>query len=158
MPTRINISDLTTLEQDAIKKARKARGHALPPISDFSVGAAALAKNGFIHMGANVEEPAFGSSIHAETCAITGANAVGDRDLEAVVVCAENLAYPEAFIPPCAHCWQFIHGYAGIIGHPIKIILTHLEGDEVEIMWSGDPSPMPLSFADIGIDLSKWKK
>lgn len=158
MPKQNKIELLDRHCRMAIKVARRARKNALPPVSEFQVGAAALTKRGNIFPGANFEEAALGSSIHAETSAISSANAAGDRNLKAIVVCADNLTNPKAFVTPCMHCWQFIHCVAEITGHPFSIILVHSRGNKAEIWTTAEKPPEPLSFSAIGIDLSKWRK
>ncbi len=155
--SKINIAHLTLAEQRAVMVARKVRKNAVPPISNFYVGAATLSRGGKIHAGANIEEAAFNGCVHAEPAAIASANACGDRDILTLAVCADNKNNPEAPIFPCLHCWQFICNFAEMLCHPIKIIMIRPNGDNADIITTDEPAPDFLKYGDIGTGLATWK-
>ncbi len=142
--------------QAAVEVAREARKRAVPPVSGFYVGACAITSDRTMIPGANVEEAAVNGTIHAEPCAVTGANAHGQRDVLEVVVCADS-GNPDEFIYPCQHCWQWLCNYAEMLGHPIKVYGVRSEGDGIVMISTDDPPPKVFSYGDLGIDLSPWR-
>jgi cytidine deaminase len=83
-----------------IRAARAARRRAYAPYSHFPVGAAALASDGSIYTGANVENASFGLTQCAERVALQTAVASGRRRIRAVAVAAP------AGTTPCGACRQ----------------------------------------------------
>jgi cytidine deaminase len=73
---------------------------AAPPISQFQVGAAALAESGAIYLGANLEfvGVALAQTVHAEQSAIALAKAHRETRLELLATSAA----------PCGYCRQFM--------------------------------------------------
>jgi len=90
--------------------AKVASFNAHSPYSHFKVGSAVLAANGEIHVGCNVENLAFGSTVCAEVNAISSAIAHGAKAIEAVAI------YTDTDTPtlPCGNCRlvmsEFAHG------------------------------------------------
>lgn len=84
---------------------------ALPPISNYKVGAVGLGKNGDIYLGVNLEFPGFqlNQSVHGEQFVVSNARSHGDT-LQAIALSAA----------PCGHCRQFLNE----IGDQNLIILT----------------------------------
>lgn len=78
-----------------------AQSYALPPISNYKVGAAALGKSGAIYLGVNLEFAGLplNATVHAEQFLITLARAHGETELAAIAVSAA----------PCGHCRQFMN-------------------------------------------------
>jgi cytidine deaminase len=91
-----------------IAEARAAAERAYAPFSHFRVGAVAVDVEGRHHVGANVENSAFGASICAEANAISTAAAAGARRIDTVAVScldAEDTGYP------CGNCRQIMHEF-----------------------------------------------
>jgi cytidine deaminase len=88
-------SEQLLAEADAIAQL------AYAPYSNYFVGAAALARDGRVFAGANVENAAYPLGICAERSAISKAAVEGLRpgDLEAIAITAS----------PCGGCRQWIH-------------------------------------------------
>ena len=78
-----------------------AKKYAVPPISDFFVGAAGLGISGRIYLGVNLEFPgnALNQTVHAEQFVITNASRNNEDQLTALAVTAA----------PCGHCRQFMN-------------------------------------------------
>jgi cytidine deaminase len=91
---------LDSAEELLPKLLADARSMALPTISGFLVGAAALGESGAIYLGANLEFPAqqLNQSVHAEQFAIV--NAARNGELRIVRICVNET--------PCGHCRQFM--------------------------------------------------
>jgi cytidine deaminase len=83
---------------DLIVEAKKL---AIPPISNFFVGAVARGTSGNIYYGANFEFPgeALSFTVHAEQAAVVNAMEHGETGLEMIAVSAA----------PCGYCRQFLN-------------------------------------------------
>lgn len=75
--------------------------YALPPVSNFYVGAVAIGQSGKFYFGANQEfaQDAIGQSVHAEQSAISHAWISGETKITDIAV---NYS-------PCGHCRQFMN-------------------------------------------------
>lgn len=78
----------------------EARALALPPISDYHVGAALRGVSGAVYLGFNLEFQGLGlqHTVHAEQACVALAHWSGERGLSEMAVSA----------PPCGHCRQFL--------------------------------------------------
>lgn len=87
-------------DEALLDEARRAAEAAYAPYSGFGVGAAALARDGRLFLGANVENASYGLTLCAERAALARAVAEGVRPgaIEAVAVTA----------PPCGGCRQWL--------------------------------------------------
>ena len=87
--------------EELLTQADAVAQNAYAPYSNYLVGAAALARDGRVFTGANVENAAYPLGICAERSAIAKAASEGLRpgDLEAIAVTAS----------PCGGCRQWIH-------------------------------------------------
>ncbi len=87
-----------------VTTACEIRSRSYSPYSHFRVGAALLGRSGKIYCGTNVENASFGLSICAERAAVFRAVAEGEKEFEAIAVCADGVA-PTA---PCGACRQVL--------------------------------------------------
>lgn len=109
--------------------ARRAAESSYSPYSRFRVGAAVLGADGSVHVGANVENAAYGSSICAEANAVTTAVAAGVRRITAVAVaCLDGPG-----CSPCGNCRQIMREFEtervvleGADGEPVAFTLEEL--------------------------------
>jgi len=87
-------------DEALLEEARRAAEAAYAPYSGFSVGAAALARDGRLFLGANVENASYGLTLCAERAALAQAVAAGVRPgaIEAVAATAS----------PCGGCRQWL--------------------------------------------------
>jgi cytidine deaminase len=78
-----------------------AKTFAIPPISNFFVGAVAHGLSGNLYFGANYEFPgqALSFSVHGEQAAVTEAMSFGEGGIDLLAVSA----------PPCGYCRQFLY-------------------------------------------------
>lgn len=93
---------------ELVAQAHAARERAYCPYSNFAVGAAALADDGRVFLGCNVENAAFPATICAERAALMGAYAAGARHITAIAVIADT----PGPVSPCGTCRQVIHELA----------------------------------------------
>jgi cytidine deaminase len=125
-----------TLNRDAlVRAARDAREAAYAPYSGFLVGAAALADDGRVFPGVNVENASYPQSICAERTAVVSAVAQGARRLAAVAVVASN----DEPTWPCGGCRQVLHEF----GPDMVVISEGLAGRREERLL---PQLLPDSF------------
>lgn len=89
---------------DLVQAACGARRHSYSPYSGFRVGAALLGRSGKVYLGTNVENASFGLSNCAERTAVFRAVADGEREFEAIAVCADG----PVPTPPCGACRQVL--------------------------------------------------
>jgi cytidine deaminase len=91
-------------EQALLDTAAAARERAYAPYSNFRVGAALLAADGRIFVGANVENAAYGSTICAERVALPAAVIQGVREFVALAVVGDG----DGPCTPCGACRQVL--------------------------------------------------
>lgn len=108
---------------DAACSARQ-RSHS--PYSDFRVGAALLGKSGQVYPGTNVENASIGLSICAERSAVCRAVADGEKNFEAVAICADG----QSPTPPCGACRQFLLEF----GADLTVLIAGEQGSRGEVL------------------------
>jgi cytidine deaminase len=110
---------ITAQQRDElVRLARKARGRAYAPYSDYPVGAAVQTTSGRVFTGVNVENAAYPSGICAERAAVFNAVGEGDREIAAIAVATENGG------SPCGGCRQVLSEF----GPEAEVILVDGEG------------------------------
>ena len=102
-----NLAIDANMQHQLLERARVAAGHAYAPYSAFPVGAAALAVDGSIHTGCNVENASFGLTVCAERAAVIAAISAGHREIAAVAVSAPK----RSGTTPCGACRQFLNEF-----------------------------------------------
>lgn len=124
---------LSTIDKSALLRAAlNVRPNAHAPYSNFQVGAAVLADDGSVHVGANMENAAYPLGVCAEGSALAGMVAGGgSRFITACAVVAEG-AEP---CTPCGGCRQKLFEFGSpetliIIGNPSgEIVMETTLGD-----------------------------
>lgn len=98
------------IDWDALRAAARAVvGRAYAPYSHVHVGAAALADDGRIVRGCNVENASYGLTQCAECSLVADLAATGGGRLVAVSVVAGDGAY----LAPCGRCRQVLYEFGG---------------------------------------------
>lgn len=116
-----NVSELDQATVDRlVTEAIAARERAYVPYSHFAVGAAALAADGRIFRGCNIENASYGLTICAERTALFKAVSEGARELVAIAVVTST----HDVASPCGACRQVM----AELGPKMKIILANLDG------------------------------
>jgi cytidine deaminase len=90
-----------TIDELMLALIPEAQKFALPPISDFFVGAVALGSSGSLYFGANYEfvGQALSFTVHGEQAATSHAISGGETGMEKLAVSAA----------PCGYCRQFLY-------------------------------------------------
>lgn len=108
---------------DLLSAALAVRERAWAPYSGFRVGAALLAEDGRVFVGANVENASYGLSICAERSALVSAIAAGATPggFRGLVVVGDT----RSPIAPCGACRQVM---LELCGPGMEVWLANLEG------------------------------
>ena len=93
--------------------ARQVVGRAYAPYSGFPVGAAALADDGRVVVGCNVENAAYGVTLCAE-CSLVSALVTGGGGRLVAFTCVDGAG---ELLMPCGRCRQLLweHGGPGLL-------------------------------------------
>ena len=118
-----------------------ARSYAIPPISNFYVGAVVEGKSGALYLGANLElmDSALGATIHAEQSALNNALLGGEQKLVRLAVTAA----------PCGHCRQFLNELAG--AHKLEIHVVDQQPTTLADLLPQSFGPAALGEAGLGV-------
>ncbi len=126
--------------RELVDAACAQRLHSYSPYSRFRVGAALLGRSGKVYLGTNVENASFGLSICAERSAMCRAVSDGEREFEAIAVCADG-GTPT---PPCGACRQFLLEF----GADMIVLLAGRDGSAGEVKQFTTGDLVPHAFVD----------
>jgi len=118
-------SELNSVEQELLQKARQSCDLAYAPYSDFHVGAALLLENGMIVTGNNQENVAFPSGLCAERVAIyyAGAQYPNIAIKTIAITCKSKSFHVGEPLSPCGGCRQAMSEYEMRHKSNIRVIL-----------------------------------
>ena len=158
-------SQLSSIERTLLDQAEKAMENAYNPYSKFSVGAALLAQDGRIIVGANHENASYGMTICAERAALHHANALRVRMFEKIAVIARGEDFEtQAPTSPCGACRQKIYEAAQVSertmntgGTSLDVIMSTTRKDKILIATIDELFPLAFGPADLGIDIKKYQ-
>ncbi len=105
-------------QEKLVTQAMQAREHAYAPYSDYTVGAALLAKSGRIYTGCNVENAVYPLCTCAERVAVVKAVSEGEREFVALAVATQNGG------APCGSCRQTLREF----GEDIVVLIADATG------------------------------
>ncbi|SDC74574.1 cytidine deaminase [Melghirimyces thermohalophilus] len=108
-------------KEQLIEQAKKGRERAYVPYSTFPVGAAALAQDGRVFTGCNVENASYGLSNCAERTALFKGISEGVDRFSAIAVVANT----ERPVSPCGACRQVM---AELCTPATPVYLANLKG------------------------------
>ena len=119
-------------EEDAflLSEARKITENAYAPYSHFNVGAFARLANGQTIGGTNQENASYPAGICAERTLMSAAGTLFPGvGIETMAISYHNLqGHSSTPASPCGICRQFFAEFQTRTGHPIRVILSGMEG------------------------------
>ncbi len=118
------------------EKAVEAKLKALPPYSNFHVGAALLTDNEKVYAGGNIENSSYSLTICAERVAVFKAVSEGERNFKAIAIASDDTG----FCPPCGACRQVL---SDLCGGEIDVIMVN-QKKELKIMKLSELLPFPF--------------
>lgn len=139
--------ELSTQEQELVKKAMAATDNSYANYSNFHVGAACLLADGKIVIGANQENAAFPSGLCAERSAIFGAQSNYPKlAITTLAIAARNEhGFLKSPISPCGACRQVILEIEDRYKQPVRILLY---GEDGTYCFHSVKDLLPFSFVD----------
>jgi len=101
---------MSKVDWDALRSAAaEVAGRAYAPYSNFPVGAAALADDGRIVAGCNVENASYGVTLCAE-CGVVSELVAGGGGRLVAFACVDGRGEP---LMPCGRCRQLLYEHGG---------------------------------------------
>ncbi|MFW5713870.1 MAG: cytidine deaminase [Brevefilum sp.] len=126
-------------KQQLVDKAVDAWKMAYAPYSNYSVGAAALTKEGEVFTGANIENAVYPLTICGERVAIFNAVSNGHKAFEAIAVVTRNGG------TPCGSCRQVMAEF----GMETLVLIANSDGEILQTVTVKDLLPSAFSDADL---------
>ncbi|HSP87448.1 MAG TPA: cytidine deaminase [Ignavibacteriaceae bacterium] len=123
------------------EKAIEAKSKALPPYSNFHVGAALLTDDGKIYLGANIENSSYSLTVCAERVAVFKAISEGERKFKTIAIASDDAG----FCSPCGACRQVLND---LCGSEIDVILVN-QKKELKILKLADLLPLPFGDSNL---------
>ncbi|WP_099467965.1 cytidine deaminase [Konateibacter massiliensis] len=117
-------------KKELIKEAFLARSKSYSPYSNFSVGAALLAKNGTVYQGCNIESASYTPTNCAERTAFFKAVSEGVTEFEAIAVVGGKTGATTDYCAPCGVCRQVMMEFCN--PKEFKVILAKNEDEYKE--------------------------
>ena len=128
-------------DKELIEKAKNAVQNAYAPYSDFTVGAALLAKNGKVYTGCNIENASFSPTNCAERTAFFKAISEGEREFSKIAIVGGKDRDFTDFCSPCGVCRQVMSEFCG----EDFIILLGRNDDEIKAFTLKEILPLNFS-------------
>ncbi len=129
-----------------LEKARQVTAQAYAPYSGFLVGAAAKLADGSVITGTNQENASYPVGICAERVLLSTVGALQPGAIIDTIAIAYNNTNGSSSNPvsPCGLCRQSLVEYETRVDHPIRLILSGMEGGVYIIPKAS--ALLPLSF------------
>lgn len=120
-----DVSYLTDIEREMLKRAKNIGQKAYAPYSNFLVSACLYLSNGEIVEGVNQENAAYPSGLCAERVAFFSAGVLYPNvTIEKVLIIAKKRGENYCFTPPCGACRQVMFEFEEKQGSRIEVILV----------------------------------
>ncbi len=129
-----------------LQQAREVTKNAYAPYSQFYVGAVAQLANGKTVTGTNQENASYPVGICAERVLLSAAASLFPNTvIETIAISYHNInGQSNRPISPCGICRQSLAEYEQRVKHPIRLILSGMEGEVFVI--DAASQLLPLSF------------
>ncbi|HSV12366.1 MAG TPA: cytidine deaminase [Hanamia sp.] len=125
-----SIDELNNEDAELLREARKVTQFAYVPYSNFRVGAFAKLVNGETVSGTNQENASYPAGICAERTLMSVASTLFPNvGIETIAISYDNLnGKSNRPISPCGICRQSFAEFQQRTQHPIRVILSGMEG------------------------------
>ena len=118
------------------KKAVEAKSKAVPPYSNFHVGAALLTEGNKVYLGGNIETSSYSLTICAERVALFKAISEGEKNFKAIAITSDD----KDFCSPCGACRQVMHD---LCGDELDVVMVN-QKNELKILKLSELLPLPF--------------
>ena len=125
-----SIKGLNKIDASLLEKSRNITSTAYAPYSNFQVGAVALLANGEIVNGSNQENASFPVGLCAERVLMSAISSLYPNIAIHTIAISYNNLNGESNHPisPCGICRQSLLEYQSRSNHPIRLIMSGMEG------------------------------
>lgn len=146
-----SIDEMNLDDAELLKEARLVTKDAYAPYSDFHVGAFAMLVNGKTVSGTNQENAAYPAGICAErTLMATAGVLYPGVAIKTMAISYNNLnGHSNKPVSPCGICRQSLAEFQKRTDHPIRIILSGMEGKVQVIENAADLLPLVFTSDDM---------
>lgn len=146
-----SVDELNKEDADLLSEARKVTKFAYAPYSNFRVGATAKLVNGERVSGTNQENASFPAGICAErTLLSTASSLFPGIGIDTIAISYNNInGKSDSPISPCGICRQSFVEFQQRTKHPIRIILSGLDGKVQLIENAANLLPLGFSSDDL---------
>ena len=146
-----SVDELNKEDADLLNEARKVTKFAYAPYSNFRVGATAKLVNGERVSGTNQENASFPAGICAErTLLSTASSLFPGIGIDTVAISYNNInGKSDRPVSPCGICRQSFVEFQQRTKHPIRIILSGLDGKVQLIENAANLLPLGFSSDDL---------
>jgi cytidine deaminase len=146
-----SITQLDKEDANLLQQARDVTEFAYAPYSNFRVGAVAKLINEEIISGTNQENAAYPAGICAErTLMSTASSLFPGVGIKTIAISYNNInGKSDHPISPCGICRQSFFEFQERTKHPIRVILSGMEGKVYVIENAGDLLPLVFSAVDM---------
>ena len=134
-----------------LAEARKVTAAAYAPYSRFNVGAVARMANGQTVAGTNQENASYPAGLCAERVLLSSAATLfPDMAIETMAISYHNMnGESDHPISPCGICRQSLAEYQERTKHPIRLLLSGMQGKIYVIENAGMLLPLSFGSADL---------
>lgn len=142
-----SIDELNNEDAELLRRARQVTESAYVPYSNFRVGAFAKLVNGETVSGTNQENASYPAGICAERTLMSVASTLFPNvGIKTIAISYNNLnGKSNRPISPCGICRQSFVEFQQRTGHPIRVILSGMEG-KVQVIENA-ANLLPFSFS-----------
>lgn len=146
-----DITDLPAEDAALLQQARNNTQHAYAPYSNFHVSAFARFVNGKTLGGTNQENAAFPAGICAERSLLAAAGSLyPNMGIDTMAITYQNMnGHSGHPISPCGICRQTLAEFQSRTSHPIRLILSGMEGKVIVVEDAAGLLPLMFHAADM---------
>ena len=146
-----SVKELYAEDAWLLQEARKVTNQAYAPYSQFNVGAIARLTNGETVTGTNQENASYPVGLCAERVLLSAASSIYPNvPIETMAISYHNTqGESNRPVTPCGICRQTLAEYQLRLNHPIRLILSGLEGKIYIIPQSNMLLPLGFNSSDL---------